>query len=178
MLEQDMRKIWTGVLFLVIIALVGVSAYLFGQNQEKEKALQTEAVITPSTQVVIPSFAPTSAASPAAQNSPVVIIESQGSIPAADLSELKLRVVNPYLDYSQESQPGMLVSFKVSPNLLESKAAYPYMADAVFKNGGNEGFLISKNNGHIDWYLPACINGCNFSDSFKSKYPEIVVLTQ
>lgn len=174
-----MRRIWTVVLILVIIALVGVAAYLFGKNQDKE-AVQTETVITPGAQVFAPSPAVTQSAllTPAAGSTPVVVIESEGSIPPLDLAEIKTRVINPYLDFSATSQPGSLVSFKVSPNLLESKVTYPYMADAVFKNGGNEGFLISKNNGHIDWYLPACLNGCNFSESFKAKYPEIVTLTQ
>ncbi len=117
-------------------------------------------------------------ATPAAGSAPVVVIESEASIPAQDLSEIKARVINPYLDYQADAQPGSLVSFKISPNLLESKTAYPYMADAVFKNGGNEGFLISKNNAHIDWFIPACLNGCVFSDAFKAKYPEIVKLTQ
>ncbi len=172
MLEQDMRRIWTFVLVAIIIVLVGVIAYLFGKSQEKE-VIQTEAAITPDTQVIIPSLAVTQS-----PGTPVVVIESEGNIPPADLSEIKARIVDPYLDYQADVQPGSLVSFKVSPNLLESKAEYPYMADAVFKNGGNEGFLISKNNGHIDWYVPACLNGCVFSENFKAKYPEIVKLTQ
>lgn len=174
-----MKRIWTLILVVIIIALVGVSAYLFGKNQEKTAA-QTEAVVTPGAQVFAPSPVTTQSAllTPAAKSTAVVVVESEGSIPAQDLAEIKARVINPYLDFSAESQPGLLVSFKVSPNLLESKTTYPYMADAVFKNGGNEGFLISKNNGHIDYYLPGCINGCNFSDSFKAKYPEIVKLTQ
>jgi len=174
-----MRKIWTIVLILIIIVLVGVSAYLFGKNQD-QTAVQTEAIISPQAQVLTPSLAVTQTAplAPVAGSTAVVVIESEGSIPAQDLSELKARVINPYLDYQAEVQSGNLVSFKVSPNLLESKAAYPYMADVVFKNGGNEGFLISKNNGQIDWYLPGCINGCVFSEAFKAKYPEIVKLTQ
>lgn len=178
MLEQDMRRIWTFILVIIIIVLVGVAAYLFGKNQEKE-AVQTEAIISPDAQVAIPSVAVTQTISlTPAGSTPVVVIESEGSIPPLDLSEIKARITNPYLDYQRDAQPGSLVSLKISPNLLESKAAYPYTADAVFKNGGNEGFLISKNNGHIDWFLPACLNGCVFSDAFKAKYPEIVKLTQ
>lgn len=170
-----MHKIWIFILVGVVIVLVGISAFLYGQNINLS---QNGAAKTENNQAIVPTGnlennkAPV--VSPTSAPTPVVVIESEGSIPAQDLSELKLRVINPYIDFKAESQPGELVSFKVSPNLLASKDTYPYMADAVFKNGGNEGFLIMKSAGHINWYLPECINGCNFSESFKAKYPEIV----
>lgn len=176
-----MRKIWTFILTLVIIVLVGVAAFLFGQSkgQNVDTAVKTEVnenqmgdqVSSPSATPII-SSAPSPTSSSA--NNPVVVFEAQGSISATDLSELKARVTNPYVDYHAEATPGTLVSLTVSPNLQPSKTTYPYQASAVYKNGGNEGFLISKNAGHIDWWRPECINGCVFSDAFKAKYPETV----
>ncbi|MBP7832770.1 MAG: hypothetical protein KA035_03295, partial [Candidatus Levybacteria bacterium] len=71
MLEQDMRRIWTVILIVVLIILVGVAAYLFGKNQE-QTAIQIEAVISPEAQTAVPTLAVTQtmSATPAAGSAP------------------------------------------------------------------------------------------------------------
>lgn len=163
----------------IIIALIGVSAYLYGQSKglEKNSAVKTERKVDLRNQE--PSAVPTIIASESElQEAPVVVIQAEGAYPPQDVLEIKERIIAPFLDYKKEVQPGQLVSFSISQNTQPSKDVYPYLADAIFKNGGNEGFVIGKTNGHINWYVPECMGGCQFSEEFSLTYPEIVKLTQ
>lgn len=178
-LESDtnkyMRKFWMIVMIGVVIALVGVSAYVYGQNKglEKNTAAKTENNASNSINLTSTPVFEKVEPSQGLVKQAVLVIEAEGAYPAGDAEELRERVANPYLDYNTETRPGEVVSLTISQNLQASKASYPYQANAVFSNGGYEGFLISKSNGHIDFWHPECMGECVFSDSFKAKYPEI-----
>lgn len=176
-----MKKTWTIILVVVVILLVGISAYLLGQTRGKadseSKKITTQTVVPSGSMPVVTE---TAVSSPSAvAKSPVVVLESEGSISALDASELRSRVINPFVDYYAEQNSGLtLTSVKVGPNLGASKETYPYVLDGIFSNGGNVGFLIQKTLGHIDWFVPDCMNGCNLLAEYKAKYPEIAKRTQ
>lgn len=164
----------------IIIILFGVSAYLLGQNQKliSEKS-KTEATPTPKIPIS-PTLEP---ASPSASlDGPTIILPSQ------DASQLKKRIVDPYIDYFKDTHKNdVLVSFNISVNTGAGQDQYPYKAQAITANGINEGFLISQTGGpaspgslggHIDWWYPDCLVKCKFTKSFSSKYPEIVKKVQ
>lgn len=175
-----MQRIWMFILIGIVIILVGVSAFLYGQNQGigKNGAATTEntnssLVASPTVPVVSPVITQGSEV-----NVPVVVIEAEGAFPPEDVTQIKSRVIQPYIDFKNDTQPGEVVSIQVSQNPHASKNEFPYLFDAIYKNGGNEGFVIGKTNGLINWYIPECLNGCQFSESFTAKYPEIVKLAQ
>ena len=90
-----------------------------------------------------------------------------------DKDDLYKKIVEPYLDYYEDQEKGSLVSLTISENPYPSKTTSPYLGTGIFKNGANEGFVIDKKNGEIDFWIPTCMI-CTFSDSFKEKYPDIV----
>lgn len=167
------------ILAVVIVLLVGVGAFLFvNSNKDAKEMAQSTTTVTPTSAMqqneVIPTVVP-SVVIPTINEATVVIIESEGSLSQQDISELRARVINPYVDYFKEIHTeDQLATFKVIVNTQASKATYPYLADAITKKGVNEGFVIEKADGHIKWWVPECMNGCNFSDSFKAKYPEVI----
>lgn len=178
-----MRKIWSVVLVGIITMLVGISAYLFGQNQGIKKIelkdsqtfqnISTTPVIT---QLPIPTSIASSGVS---KQKPVVFIESESNLPVQDVQELKARIIDPFIDYTLENGgENTLVSVKISQYQGEIKSEYPYMLDGIYSKGGNIGFLIKKTAGHIDWFVPDCMNGCNLSAEYKAKYPEVAKLAQ
>lgn len=59
-----------------------------------------------------------------------------------------------------------------------SKAEFPYLFNAIYESGGYSGFVIEKKNGQISWWFPECMNGCNLSQNFKTKYPEIAKIVE
>ncbi len=171
-----MGKIWAGVLVGILIILVGVCAYLLGQNQKlknsaayTQKPTKTENTLSSPTTSVAISLPPT--ATPAANVT--VLIDAELNLPSQDVSEIRLRNVAPFIDWSTETRPqDKIALIKVTQNGNDPK--YPYKFEYTYANGVNGGYLIQRTGGHIDWYYPECLNSCNFSASFKAKYPAII----
>ena len=138
-----------------------------------EKPAKNEQIAT-----TTPSEVKTSATvTPAGKKSPhtaVVVFEPPLGVEFEDKSAIQLKIVNPFLDYyADEYGEGYLVSLAISQNTQASKSEFPYLATAIFKNGGNSGFVIRKTNGEIQYWAPDCMK-CTFSASFKATYPDIV----
>lgn len=122
---------------------------------------------------------PTKALQQKQEKKPVIVIESEGSIPAGDKSELEKKVIDPFRDYYEDlTSEYWLVSFTIGPNTNPSKTTYPYSAKAIFSNGVVSSFLIERKGTGLAWWFPDCMGPCPFSDDFKSKYPEIVAITK
>lgn len=176
--SSNMYKTLAIILGVVIVLLVGAGAFLFMNSNKDTKEMTQLTTVTPTTAMQQDGVTPTamqSVITPTTNEATVIIIESEGNLPQQDISELRARVINPYVDYFKETHTeDQLATFKVSVNTQASKTTYPYLADAITKKGVNEGFVIEKADGHITWWIPECMNGCNFSDSFKAKYPEVI----
>ncbi len=176
-----MYKIGFWVLLLIVIAGLVGGAYYYGQqsNQEQvvtkiEEIKEIVPVPTASASAQVNDKKMAVDSSPTPKPTPVVTYEAAGSISDSDKQQLQQRVVNPLVDYYLEhSDENELVSLTISPNTQASKVQSPYLGQAVFKNGGNSGFVINKNNGQIQWWSVDCMI-CTFSDAYKQKYPEVV----
>jgi hypothetical protein len=179
----------TLVVVVVSLAIISafVTAFLYLQNQK----LKGNIVVNPSPQVTFPRSTPENgeqaienpnfppaAVSPSpstATCTPVIVYEMGSSIPEGDKTQIQAKVVNPFSDYYCDLEgQGFVVSLSIGNNTGASQDQYPYSAKAIFKNGAQAGFLLSKNNGVVDWWLPECLGPCPFSAEFKAKYPEIV----
>lgn len=176
-----MYKIGFWILLVVVVAGLVGGAYYYGQQTgQKQPQVMVEEVedivenptSSPSAQINDKKMVVQNSAMP--KPTPVVTYEAAGSIPEADKQQLQQRVVNPFVDYYLEhADENELVSLTISPNTQASKVQSPYLGQAVFKNGGNSGFVIDKTNGQIQWWSVDCMI-CTFSDSYKQKYPEVV----
>jgi len=178
----------TLILLLAVVALGAsfAAGYFFMQSKQTAQISQTDTAVTVTPEANESTVTPTptepdvkssTTVTPAAKKAPhtaVVVFEPPLGGEFEDKSAIQLRVVNPFLDYyADEYGEGYLVSLAISQNIQASKAQYPYLATAIFKNGGNSGFVISKNNGVIQYWAPDCMK-CTFSASFKATYPDIV----
>lgn len=178
------------VVLLVVFALGAsfAAGYFYMQSKQAAPAVKTDTEVTISetlatnestvTPTPTQSEVKTSAsATPAAKKAPhtaVVVFEPPLGTEFEDKSAIQLKVINPFLDYyAEENGEGYLVSLAISQNTQASKAEYPYLASAIFKNGGNSGFVIRKTNGAVQYWTPDCMK-CTFSASFKANYPDIV----
>lgn len=174
-------KQWVIPLVLLVI-LVGVGliagAYYFGQQAKAPvvPAPSTSPYTVPSTPTPSTSEQ-TASPTPVQTREPVIVFEAEGSIPAADKSQLETRVVNPLVDYYyKEADQGELLTLTISPNTQPSKTTYPYTGKAILATGANFGFTIEKKNGEISWWFPECLAQCSVSEQYKSKYPEVAKL--
>lgn len=101
---------------------------------------------------------------------PVVVYEPSGLFNNKDKEELAKKVIQPYFDYNNEKE---MVFIAIIIN-KDVSAKYSYMA--INKNGGYESSVLTKKNDQFDYWVPDCMGPCEFSQSFKDKYPEIVKL--
>lgn len=176
------------VIILAVFALGAsfAAGYFFMQSKQTVQVSQTdtavtvtpatnESTVTPTpTQSGVKTSATATPAAKKAAHTAVVVFEPPLGNEFEDKSAIQLKVVNPFLDYyADEYGEGYLVSLAISQNTQASKTQYPYLATAIFKNGGNSGFVIAKTNGVIQYWVPECMK-CTFSASFKANYPDIV----
>jgi len=101
---------------------------------------------------------------------PVVTYEREGLLDTTEKGKLKTKLLDPFLDYYNEKEITYVAVIVTAPeNVGES-----YSVTAVHKNGGNAGFLFGKRGEDFDFWKPECMEGCEYSEKFKKKYPEII----
>ncbi len=153
-----------------LIVVFSGAAYFLNQNK-KLIGDKSTTEITPTPKLLV---SPTIPPANIKFQDPVIIIQGEANLDPKDARDLRERIVNPYVDYFKDTHKNdVLVSLKIETNTNASVSAYPYKAEAITKNGVNEGFLISNVLGQIDWWYPECLGKCGFTDEFKTKYPEI-----
>lgn len=172
--------LWVIVALLLIIVLGGVGGTMYLQNQLKSKMAVSDAKkMVPPTETVTPTISLATSPTPSATtSSTTVTIESEATLPVQDVSELQARVINPFKDYFAESRPNdVLLQIKIMKN-VQNQAGFPYVLDSLSQDGIKQGSVISRTDGHLDWWFPECQMGCQLSDAFKAKYPEIAKKVQ
>lgn len=164
----------TLIILISIVALLSVAGfgYMYMQNQKLEKEIAKELDYPLPTEVEsVESSSPSP--TPMSENETVVVFESEASFPSSDKSQIQARIVDPVIDYYDIEMDSPAVSIKVKINTAVNKADYPYLFEYILKNGVNGGGVITKTNGQISWWFPECMMGCDLSEEFTSKYPEI-----
>lgn len=170
------------VLIALLVGAVGVAAYLYGQNKalnsgNPENSTRAQVVLSPAITQAVVTMQPgvSLAVTPTGAQTATVTIESEDNLPAQDVSELKTRNINPFVDWQKDQGNDQAVaSIKITSN---NSASYPYKFEYTLAGGGYGGYLVLRKDGHLGWFLPECLNGCQFSDSFKAKYTEIISQT-
>lgn len=177
-MKSNVLLVLVGILLLLV---GGMGGYIYFQSQPKSTTATSEVVVStpvPSIPAESHADAMVQANTPTPAVSTKVTIENEASFPALDVSELKARVINPFVDYNMDAYPDdALVSVTVKKNTQASSVNYPYLLDSVSTKGVTHGVSISRTNGHIDWWLPECMGSCNLTPAFKAKYPEIASKT-
>lgn len=85
--------------------------------------------------------------------------------------KLEERLVNPFVDYYNEQEVNLVTLYIVVPTDIGGN----YVVDAFFADGRYQGFLFGKREQEYGyWGGPECMGPCEFSETFKQKYPQIV----
>ena len=187
-MQNKMMYLIFAVLVVIAVALCTLAYFMWQAQPKTETKQEPKITTTASTEVLLNPNGATSVAGPtvnpataaviptteAVKPKPVVVFEAEGSFAAGDKQKLQERIVDPYIDYYLDTyEPGYIVSITISKNDKSTAASYPYLGSAVFKNGGNNGFAISRDLDTFAWWAPDCMK-CEFTPAFKAKYPEIV----
>jgi hypothetical protein len=165
---------------LLLLLVGGMGGYIYFQSQTRSTYDEITIPISPTpTQEMGSIVNPTNTVVPSPTGTSVLItIENEVSLPALDVSELKARVIQPFVDYNAEAYADdALLTVTVKKNTQASSVSYPYLLDSVSKKGVTHGVSIAKTDGHIQWWAPECMGSCNLSASFKAKYPEVAKIS-
>ena len=170
------------IVIILITATVLISAFgfLFYQNQLLSQTINNSNSPTTAPQQTLvgsiintqPTIMPTATSMPVSK--PAVVFQPGGSFDAQTKSQIQARVIDPFIDFHIDEP---IASIRIETNTKSDPILFPYLFDAIFTSGANTGFVITKTDGQINWFVPECMNNCQFSDAFKAKYPEIVSLS-
>jgi len=158
----------TIILIIIAVAIVfgGVGYYL----AKKVATSSTSATAT----VTATASASATKTTQSKTTTPAIAFDPPGLFSEQEKSDITSKILDPYIYYQNDAQPGELVSILVTKYAEnERPAEYYFAANAIFKNGGTENWLFS-NDGSIDYWKPVCMDECNLSATFKSKFPNNV----
>lgn len=171
--KTNLWKIGFFVLFFLWLSSVLLGLTYFFKTNKPEKT-----VISPSekTPIPSPSLVPTIISpTPMIDKNvvlPVVVYEPSGLFSPSDKEELNNKVIKPFFDYNNEKETNF-IAMVISKRTAEK---YEYSFLAINKNGGYMSSVITKQNEKFDYWVPACMDVCEFSQAYKEKYPEVVKL--
>ncbi len=103
---------------------------------------------------------------------PVIIFTPGGLFTENEKAELTKKVTDPFFDfYNADSIEYIAMTIEKYQPLPAH--GYKYNINAININSGYLGFLFGQST-PLEWWLPECMGGCNFTQEFQTKYPEIV----
>ena len=186
---METKNIFTGLTILIVGFFVAFVAY---QNSRTNQSTQIEnigieyEISTPTASQINSNLIPTetaelstasSSATPTPKNTnseTEINIAGEFGIPSYWRSELQKKILNPVVDYYKMHDQGKLNAININTNTQTNRNIYPYIAELVLESGAKIGFVIEKTDSSFKWWTPECLGGCNYSENFATKYPEII----
>lgn len=173
-----------GLIVIVIIAIIGVVGWrVYDSSKNKKTTNQTQVAETSNkTQTATAQSETKPTATPEAKKDTVyhpelpVIVFATDTFTDKEKSDLKSKVIQPYIDFydSDNTDNYAIVSVEVDDLIRQGMDDTYEYSIRVISTTGYAGFLNTPKGQQIDWYQPDCMDKCQFKDTFKSKYPELV----
>ncbi len=103
---------------------------------------------------------------------PVTVFTPGGLFTDAEKSQLKNKLIDPFFDFQNSTELNYIVMTIEKYNPTPAHG-YKYEVQGITKSGAYQSFLFGQAT-PLEWWLPECMGGCNFTPEFEAKYPEIV----
>jgi hypothetical protein len=158
---------YTNILIVIVIvvgsSILGYLAYNKYQATQKSE-LQTENTGPTPTPIQYSSI----------QNQILVEYTPDESFNPMDKMQLATKYAQPISEYYITQPENKVSKIQFTENTNDTTGEYPFNAKIIFENGAISEQLIKKTYEEIEYWKPECLNGCNFTEEFKAKYPTIV----
>lgn len=105
----------------------------------------------------------------------VVVYTPSGLFSEAEKTELGQKLIAPFLEFNLENDTRYLTVDITKHDPLPDHG-YRYEVDAIGEGGLYTAFLFGSSD-PLEWWIPDCLDGCTFSESFSEAYPEIVEIS-
>ena len=107
---------------------------------------------------------------------PVVVFTPDGIFTEEEKKELNDKVINPLVDYTPDVYVSIDVEIYSQDKFVNGDSDNKYIITTIGKpgKGGTGGFIYGSKSKGIDYWTPDCLDKCEFTDDYKTKYPEVV----
>ncbi len=168
-------KAWLIVVLVIAAGAVGyfVSQYINSQSENGGKAVNQ---VTEQEQPMNSNVNSNPETNPPVLDLPAVVFQPD-TFSSQEKTELYNKLINPSIDYEKdtESSSERIMTTFVVEKMATPSAGYTYKISKFYNNNGWGGFLYGDaNSGTIPIWVPSCMMECKFSESYKSKYPEVI----
>lgn len=175
-----MQVTWLSIVLLVAAAGIGALLWQRQQNDDELASLHqqlSDAGVTTTDQSIednsnSQSTSPSATAMETVNNcDPAIVHEPIGLFSHPSRTELTKKLSHPLRDYhAEKSECPASINISVEEGLNEFKV------HVIFGHDKYNGFLYGdKTNSTQPWWYPECLDKpCDFSQSYRDKYPEVV----
>lgn len=105
---------------------------------------------------------------------PVIVYERAGLLSESELDQVSdeflQKVFEPMAAYALD-QGHVLLTVNVE---IPEAEGDDYIYSAIYDDGVSEGALYGKRGETLDWWVPACLDECDFTDEFKDNFPDVI----
>ncbi|MFH0969777.1 MAG: hypothetical protein V1804_04675 [Patescibacteria group bacterium] len=190
--QKKSSLVWVLIIIAAILIIIGLGVYLWQRSiaikndlshqkdieeyKKENSDLEKQSDLNKETESVAQNDSQKNTAAPG-ENQPVIQF-IPGTFSEAEKNDLTNKVLNPFIDYTKEtegSQPITITVKKFSDAEIASQqyAKYKYSIEAIYQVGYSS-WLETETGKSIDYWMPDCMGKCVFSDAYKNKYPENV----
>ena len=107
---------------------------------------------------------------------PVVVFTPAGIFTEEEKEALNMKLVMPFSDFNNE-QGTTFLTMNITKYAPTPDHGYKYEVDNIGAAGIHNAFLFGMSD-PLEWWIPECLDGCEFSETFSNNYPEIIELSK
>jgi len=108
---------------------------------------------------------------------PFIIFVPAGKFSEDEKKELVKKLVDPLIDFNAQENISFLSIVITLITEADKEGDFRYDVSTLDKDGNYGGFLYGEDK-KLEWWIPDCLEKCNFLDDFTDNYPEIVEIYQ
>lgn len=103
----------------------------------------------------------------------VVVFVPAGVFTDSEKAELKKKLTDPLIAY-EKNVVAVTIEVNTPDKFVAGNSDDKYLVSYIREDGVNGGFLFGSKKSGIDYWIPECLDTCQFSDEFKKNFPEVV----
>ncbi|MBI5357914.1 FlxA-like family protein [Candidatus Saccharibacteria bacterium] len=181
--KRSSKKLAKYLVVIAVLAGLGTSTYLFMQEKDKSTSFNNQInslndeVKNLKNQVGLSDDQPEQKAQEQSDLTlPVVVFTPDGVFSNEEKKEITDKVINPLVDYTPDVYVSIDVEIYSQDKFVNGNSDNKYIITTIGKpgKGGTGGFIYGSKTKPLDYWVPDCLDTCQFTDEYKAKYPEVV----
>ena len=104
---------------------------------------------------------------------PFINYVPEGIFTDEEKEQLQEKLVEPFFDFFHEDEELYIALIVEKLASADDEGDFRFDITTLDKYGNYGGFLYGEGK-KLEWWLPDCLDSCEFSEIFEEKYPEII----